>query len=190
MNKPLEVLALAGSLRRASWNRMLLEAAVAHAPPGMNVTVYDRIDAIPLFNEELEEPDMRGPDPVRDLRERVREADGLLIATPEYNQSLSGVLKNLLDWLSRPAPDEVLKGKPVAIMGASSGRWGTRLAQAALRQVLHATEAIVIPQPALYVREATKLFDAEGRVIDASIQRTLEEILRALAASIRMQRAA
>jgi chromate reductase, NAD(P)H dehydrogenase (quinone) len=160
---------------------MLLQAAAAHAPSGIEVTVYDRIDAIPLFNEELEP----GPDAVRDLRQRVREADGLLIATPEYNQSLPGVLKNVLDWLSRPDPDEVLKDKPVAIMGASSGRWGTRLAQAALRQVLHAAEAIVIPQPALYVREAAKLFDTEGRVIDASTQRTIGEILRALAASVR-----
>ncbi|MGH8185117.1 MAG: NAD(P)H-dependent oxidoreductase, partial [Steroidobacteraceae bacterium] len=85
MNKLVKVLALAGSLRRASWNRMLLQAAAAHAPPDMSVAVYDRVDAIPLFNEELEEPDVYGPDPVRDLRERVRQADGLLIATPEYN---------------------------------------------------------------------------------------------------------
>jgi chromate reductase len=181
MQKPIKVLALPGSLRRASWNRLLLQAAAAHAPPGIDVTVYDQLGAIPLFNEELEP----GPDAVRDLRQRVREADGLLIATPEYNQSLPGVLKNVLDWLSRPDPDEVLKDKPVAIMGASSGRWGTRLAQAALRQVLHATEAIVIPQPALYVREADKLFDAEGRVIDASTQHTIEQILRALAAAVR-----
>jgi chromate reductase len=181
MQKPIKVLALPGSLRRASWNRLLLQAAAAHAPPGIDVTVYDQLGAIPLFNEELEP----GPDAVRDLRQRVREADGLLIATPEYNQSLPGVLKNVLDWLSRPDPDEVLKDKPVAIMGASSGRWGTRLAQAALRQVLHATEAIVIPQPALYVREADKLFDPEGRVIDASTQHTIEQILRALAAAVR-----
>jgi chromate reductase, NAD(P)H dehydrogenase (quinone) len=186
MHKPLNVLALPGSLRRASWNRLLLQAAAAHAPSGMSVEIYAHVDAIPPFNEELEGPDARGPVAVRDLRERVREADGLLISTPEYNQSLPGVLKNVLDWLSRPAPDEVLKDKPVAIMGASSGRWGTRLAQAALRQVLHATEAIVIPQPALYVREAAQLFDETGRVTDASIQRTLDEILRALSSSIRM----
>jgi len=166
---------------------MLLQAAAALTPPGMGVTVYDRIDAIPLFNEEIEDPGAQRPVAVRELRERVREADGLLISTPEYNQSLPGVLKNVLDWLSRPAPDEVLKDKPVAIMGASSGRWGTRLAQAALRQVLHATEAIVIPQPALYVREAAQLFDEAGRVTDPSVQRTLDEILRALGASIRMR---
>ena len=165
---------------------MLLQAAAAHPASGMSVTVYDRVDAIPLFNEELEGLDAHGPVSVRDLRERVREADGLLISTPEYNQSLSGVLKNMLDWLSRPAPGEVLKNKPVAIMGASGGRWGTRLAQAALRQVLHATEAIVIPQPALYVREAAQLFDEAGRVTDPSVQRTLDEILRALGANIRM----
>src|SRR5581483_11429227 len=91
--------------------------------------------ALPLFDEDLEPATLGGPDAVRQLRAQVAAGDGLLIATPEYNQSLPGVLKNAIDWLSRPWPDEVLAGKPVAVIGASSGRWGARLAQAALRQV-------------------------------------------------------
>lgn len=181
--EPITVLALPGSLRRHSWNRMLLEAAAARAPDSMRIVIGD-ISSIPLFSEDLERADADGTGQVARLRERVRKADGLLIATPEYNQSIPGVLKNTLDWLSRPAPDEVLIGKPVAIMGASVGRWGTRLAQAALRQVLHATETLVIPQPGLYVREAALVFDGAGRIVDAAVAATLDSILQSLVSAI------
>jgi len=116
---------------------------------------------------------------VRALRDLVAAADGLLLATPEYNWGIPGVLKNAVDWLSRPP--EVLIGKPVAIIGASSGRWGTRLAQAALRQVMTATESLVMPAPALFVRDAATMFDDHGQLIDAGVRAQLDAVLAAFA---------
>jgi chromate reductase len=132
----------------------------------MRIDLYDDLRKVPMFDEDLEASTAGGPEAVRHLRAAVETADGLLIATPEYNHSLPGVLKNAIDWLSRAAPLEVLAAKPVAIVGASSGRWGTRLAQAALRQVLAAAEAAVLPAPMLFVRDAGIAFDAEGRLVD------------------------
>lgn len=173
------VLALAGSLRRGSFNGRLLQAAAECAPAGMTIGIYDGLAAIPLFNEDLEQATDHGPDQVRDLRRAIAAADGVLIATPEYNQSVPGVLKNAIDWLSRPAPEEALAGKPICIVGASSGRWGTRLAQSALRQVLTATESIVMPKPALFMREAEQLFDSSGRLSDEPTRRALTAVLDA-----------
>lgn len=178
------VLAIPGSLRRGSFNRLLLAAAVESAPAGMSIRVHEGLASIPLFNEDLEQTASGGGDVVRRLRREIAAADGLLIATPEYNQSLPGVLKNAIDWLSRPAPDEVLAGKPIAVIGASSGRWGTRLAQSALRQVLNATESLVMPRPAMYVREAKGLFDADGRLSDQPTREVLEAVLAAFASWI------
>jgi chromate reductase len=177
----MHVLAVAGSLRRDSLNRRLLAAAAGCAPPGMQLAVYDGLGSIPLFSEDLEAETGGGPEPVRRLRREVGAADGLLIATPEYNQSIPGVLKNALDWLSRPAPEEVLAGKPVAVVGATVGSWGTRLAQAALRQVLTATESLVLPAPALFVRSAETLFDDAGRLRDPRTREALERLLAAFA---------
>ncbi|MGY0556978.1 MULTISPECIES: NADPH-dependent FMN reductase [unclassified Lysobacter] len=175
------ILAIAGSLRRGSWNLRLLEAAAESAPAGMTVSVYYDLASIPLFNEDLEQETDGGPEVVQRIRRDVAAADGLLIATPEYNQSIPGVLKNTLDWLSRAAPDEVLAGKPVAIIGASGGRWGTRLSQQALRQTLYATESLVMPAPALFVRDVTGVFDATGRLTDIPTRRALEEVLASFA---------
>jgi chromate reductase, NAD(P)H dehydrogenase (quinone) len=177
------LLALPGSLRRRSYNRRLLEAAVGIAPPGVSVHLYPHADlaAIPLFDEDLEQETGGGPEAVRRLRREVAAADGLLIATPEYNQSIPGVLKNTLDWLSREAPGEVLAAKPVAVVGTTAGRWGTRLAQAAVRQVLAATGARVLPAPQLYAAGAEALFDEEGRLIEAATGRQLAAVLAAFA---------
>ena len=175
------ILGLAGSLRRGSYNRLLLAAAVERAPAGVAMGVYEELGAIPLFNEDLESAIGEGQEAVRRLRCQVAAADGLLIATPEYNWSIPGVLKNVIDWLSRPGPDEVLAGKPIAIMGASAGRWGTRLAQNALRQVLTSTESLLLPRPALFVREAGGLFDEAGRLIDPSTREQLDTVLVAFA---------
>ncbi len=140
----------------------------------MRIQLYD-LRTIPLFNEELEAGG--GPESVRALRDAVASAQGLLISTPEYNWSIPGVLKNAIDWLSRP-PEEVLAGKPVAIMGATTGRGGTRLAQATLRQVLTSTESLVMPSPALFVNGPYP-FDADGHLIDASTHAQLDKLLAA-----------
>jgi len=173
----MRVVGIAGSLRRGSYNRLLLRAAVASAPVGMTILISEELASIPPFNEDLDLATGEGPEGVQRLLRQVRSADGLLIATPEYNHSLPGVLKNALDWLSRPAPDEVLSGKPVAIVGASSGRWGTRLAQGALRQILYATESLVLPKPSVFLGEAARLFDEVGRLSDAQTSRQLGDLL-------------
>lgn len=178
-SRPLRILALPGSLRRNGHNQRLLENAARIAPTGLAIEVYADLAAVPLFDEDLEAASGGGPAGVRRLRDAVATADAVLIATPEYNQSLPGVLKNALDWLSRPAPAEVLVGKPVAITGASAGRWGTRLAQASLRQVLVACEAAVMPTPMLFVRDAAQAFDANGRLIDAAALASLRRLLDA-----------
>jgi chromate reductase len=143
------------------------------------IQLYDDLAAVPPFNEDLESLD--GPEAVLRLRREVDAADGLLLATPEYNQSLPGVLKNALDWLSRPDGESVLTEKPVAILGATSGAWGTRLAQSAMRQVLGAVESRVLPSPALYVRDAARLFDAQGRLVDALTRQRLQGLTAAFA---------
>lgn len=176
---PYRILALPGSLRRNGYNRRLLEAAARVAPTGLQIEVYTALADIPLFDEDLEGATHGGPDGVRLLRSAVAAADGILIATPEYNQSLPGVLKNVIDWLSRPTPDEPLAGKPIAITGASAGRWGTRLAQAALRQVLAATESQVMPAPMLFVRDAAQLFDGGNGLGDVATLQSLQALLQA-----------
>jgi chromate reductase len=176
-------LALPGSLRRRSYNRRLLEAAAELAPPGVHVHVvpHGELAAVPLFDEDVEEETGGGPEAVRRLRHEVAAADGLLISTPEYNQSIPGGLKNTLDWLSREAPGEVLAGKPVAVVGVTAGRWGTRLAQSALRHVLAATGALILPAPALFAAGAEALFDEQGRLCDAAVRRQLAAVLVAFA---------
>jgi len=173
------VLALAGSLRRDSTNQLLLRAAEQCTPKGMTLTAYDDLASVPLFNEDLEADG--GPASVQRLRRAVAGSHGLLIATPEYNHSVPGVLKNAIDWLSRPGPEEVLDRKPVAIVGATSGQWGTRLAQAALRQILFATQSLVMPESSLFVRRANVLFDADGSLIDEATRGSLRTLLENLA---------
>jgi chromate reductase, NAD(P)H dehydrogenase (quinone) len=170
----LEVLGVPGSLRRNSFNRYLLNAAAARAPQGMSISVYGDLGAVPVFNEDLETAP--GPEAVLRLRTAVARADALLIATPEYNQSLPGVVKNFIDWLSRSEPD-VLAGKPVAIFGATQGSWGTRLAQAAARQTLAACGALVMPLPHLYVAKAADKFDSMGNLVDEPTGALLTQFL-------------
>lgn len=188
MGSDLRVLAIPGSLRRRSYNRRLLEAAVELAPPALEVTVvaHATLAAIPVFNADLEEGPEGEPEAVRTLRQQVRGADGVLISTPEYNQAVPGAVKNLVDWLSRPRPDEVLLDKPVAIMGATPGEWGTRLSQGMLRQILSSAEALVLPAgTALYVRHVDPLFDEAGELTDAETRRRLAALLEAFGAWIR-----
>ena len=173
---PLRILALPGSLRAGSLNAALLRGAAKLAPANTLVTLYKDLADVPLFNEDLE----AGPLPaaVAQLRSCIEESDGVLISTPEYNNSIPGVLKNAIDWLSRPSPTKPLVGKPIAVIGATSGGWGTRLAQAALRQVLFSTESLVLPSPGLFVRVAGELFDPDGTLIDPASIRALSELMQ------------
>jgi len=172
--------AIAGSVRRGSLNRRLVEAAAECAPEDIELCVYRGLGELPPFNEDLETSAFTAG-PVRALCDQVRAAQGLLIATPEYNHSVPGVLKNAIDWLSRPSSGEALMGKPVAVVGASAGRWGTRLAQAALRQVLFATESLIVTGPALYLGQTDAPFDSSGRLADEAARGALRQILQALA---------
>jgi chromate reductase, NAD(P)H dehydrogenase (quinone) len=149
----LHVVGLCGSLRRGSFNRRLLELAREVAPNSIELVISPELGSVPLFNEDLEGPDHVPPPPVRVLRQSIADADAILIATPEYNQSMPGVVKNAIDWLSRPAPDSAFEGKLVALCGITTGEWGTRLSQAALRQTLFATGARLVPLH-LYLRRA------------------------------------
>ena len=174
------VLCLAGSLRRDSYNRRLLQAASIHAPASLQLRVYDELSQVPLFNEDLEQRNRQGPAGVRALRRAIAAADGLVIATPEYNHAMPGVLKNALDWLSRDSPTgEVLAEKPVAVLGITGGPWGTRLAQASLRQVLHTCGALVMPAPSVFVAHAASQFDDAGMLAAAALTTSLQDFLLA-----------
>jgi chromate reductase len=174
------VLCLAGSLRRDSWNRQLLRAAAARAPATLRLDVWDGLAAVPMFDEDLERREPDGPAGVRSLRAAIAAADGLIIATPEYNHAMPGVLKNALDWLSRESPEgEVLVEKPVAVFGASAGPWGTRLAQASLRQVLHTCGSLVMPTPTLFIANAADRFGENAALVDLTIGQSLQRFVLA-----------
>lgn len=182
MKKPFRILGIAGSLRRQSYNRSALLAAQQLAPAGVTVDVFE-LDGIPLFNEDDER---QPPAKVIDLKERLRGADAVLIVTPEYNYSIPGVLKNAIDWVSRPYGENAWNEKPVAIMGASIGRFGTARAQYHLRQVLLALNMYVINRPEVMIGNATEHFDAEGNLTDASARRLIRELLQNLVERTRL----
>lgn len=173
---PLRIVGFAGSLRQASLNRSLLRAAVELAPPTLAIEVHD-LAGIPVFDEDVER---QGPPPaVTELQEAVRSADGILIATPEYNNGIPGGLKNTIDWLSRAK--NPLKDKPAAICGASPGATGTALSQAQLRQVLSSTGTPVMAQPRVIVGVAHEKFDAQGRLVHEQTRHFLTVFLEAFA---------
>jgi chromate reductase, NAD(P)H dehydrogenase (quinone) len=181
VTEPLRILAISGSLRERSFNRALLRAAAELAPPGVELVEAD-ISHLPHYHGDLEAGG--GHEEVDALRAAVREADGLLLATPEYNRGTSGVLKNAIDWLSRPALVSVLRWKPVAVIGASTGRGGTRRAQHQVREALHFPGAEVVEGPEVAIALARDSFDEEGgRLVDEVAREALAELLEALAAA-------
>jgi chromate reductase, NAD(P)H dehydrogenase (quinone) len=171
------ILGFAGSLRRASYNRGLVRAAADVAPLGIVVQIVDLSD-IPLYNQDVE--DAGEPESVKSFKGAIGRADALLVATPEYNHGTSGVLKNALDWASRPRLTSPLKDKPVAVMGASPGRGSTARAQAQLREAFVFTGACVMPQPELLVSAAGSHFDDDGNVTDPELRDRLAELVAAL----------
>jgi chromate reductase len=159
----IEVAALVGSLRRQSYNRGLLRAAMLVRPD--NIHLYEvPIRELPYFNEDLEQGG--NPSSVREFRSQLERADALLICTPEYSYSIPGVLKNALDWASRPAGRSVLRGTPLAIMGASSGRSGTMRAQLHLRQISLAIGMLPLPEPEVYITFAGDKFNDQRELTD------------------------
>jgi chromate reductase, NAD(P)H dehydrogenase (quinone) len=173
----MRILGISGSLRRDSHNTRLLRAAALALPPGVELELFDGLAAVPPYCEDADsEP---APEAVAHLRERIAAADALLIATPEYNASIPGVLKNAIDWASRPFPDSVLRGKPVAVIGASTGLFGAVWAQAELRKVLHHAGAAVLDEE-LPVGMADYAFTSNGHLADAAVEGRLAKMVEAL----------
>ncbi len=174
----IRVLAIGGSLRQGSYNHLLLEQARRQAPEGMEIEIADLSD-VPLYNSDVQAQGF--PESVRRLAAQVAQADAFLIATPEYNYSIPGVLKNAIDWLSR-VPEAPFQGKPVAIASASMSGLGGVRAQYHLRQVLIYLDVLPLNKPELFVSAAHEKFGADGQLTDAMTREGLDALLAALAA--------
>ena len=176
MSKPIRILGIAGSLRLQSYNRAGLRAATQLAPEGATVEIFE-LDGIPGFSEDNER---NPPEKVVELKRRIRESDAVLFVTPEYNYSIPGVLKNAIDWASRPYGDSAWSGKPAAIMGASPGAFGTARAQYHLRQVMVFLNMFPINQPEVMIAKAHERFDADGNLTDEKTKELIRRLLQGL----------
>jgi chromate reductase, NAD(P)H dehydrogenase (quinone) len=176
-DQPFKIVGIAGSLRKASWNRGLLRAAVEGRPDGIEIVTLD-LDLVPLYNQDVE----AGGDPasVIALKDVIGLADALLIATPEYNNGMPGVLKNAIDWASRPAAASVLRDKPVVVMGVSPGHGAAARAQQQVRDAVVYTGGCVLPEPELLVGAAIGKFDDAGNVIDPELRAQVVDMVTAL----------
>jgi chromate reductase, NAD(P)H dehydrogenase (quinone) len=175
----LRILGISGSLRRGSHNTSLLRAAQELLPPGVELEVFDGLRDVPPYDAD---DDAASANPaVQRLREEIAAADGVLIATPEYNGSIPGVLKNALDWASRPFPDNALRGKPVAVIGASTGLFGAVWAQAETRKVLGIIGADVLDHE-LPVGQADAAFAYDGQLVEPEQRAVLSDLVHVLAA--------
>jgi chromate reductase len=176
MSKPIRILGIAGSLRRESYNRAALRAAAQLVPRDASLDIVE-LDGIPGFNQDDEK---NPPAKILELKNRIREADAILIVTPEYNYSVPGVLKNAIDWVSRPYGDNAWTGKPVAIMGASIGTIGTARAQYHLRQMFVFLNMFPINQPEVMIGNAAERFDGEGNLTDETTKDHIRRLLQSL----------
>ena len=172
----IRLLGVAGSLRKASLNRALLRAVGEMLPEGVTLDIFDGLGAIPTFDPDI----AAEPEPVTVWKQAIAAADALVIATPEYNYSIPGVLKNAIDWASRPPPTSPLRGKPVGIVSAASGISGGMRAQYHLRQVLVFTNTPAMLQPEVIIPKAQERFDAAGTLTDASTRELLAKFGAAL----------
>ena len=170
------ILGIAGSLREGSYNRAALRAAQTLAPEGVTIETFD-IKGLPGFSQDDE---TNPPAQVVELKQRIRDADAILLVTPEYNYSVPGVLKNAIDWASRPYGDSAWTRKPVAIMGASVGTLGTARAQYHLRQMFVFLNMFAVNQPEVMISQAHKHFDAEGNLTDDTAKKLISQLLEAL----------
>jgi chromate reductase len=176
MDKKIHILGFAGSLRKQSYNRSLLSAATEMVPDDATLEVFD-LEGIPPFNQDLE---LQPPDKVKEFKAKIRAADGILIVTPEYNYSIPGVLKNAIDWASRPYGDNAFDGKPVAVMGASVGMLGTARAQYDLRRSFVFLNMYPMNQPEVMVPFAQDKVDGYGRMTDEKTRKKIRELLQSL----------
>jgi chromate reductase len=176
MSKPIRILGIAGSLRRESYNRAALRAAAQLVPRDASLDIFE-LDGIPGFNQDDEK---NPPAKILELKNRIRKADAILIVTPEYNYSVPGVLKNAIDWVSRPYGDNAWTGKPVAIMGASIGTIGTARAQYHLRQMFVFLNMFPINQPEVMIGNAAERFDGEGNLTDETTKDHIRRLLQSL----------
>lgn len=172
----MNILAISGSLRKESFNTALLHALQSLAPADMHIEIAD-ISTLPLFNQDSE---AAPPREAQALKQKVAAADGIIFATPEYNRSVPGVLKNAIDWISRPYGQNSFAKKAVLIGGVSGGKIGTAIAQSHLRQIMLYLDADVIGQPELYLGPAHELFDGEGNITDDSTKELLVQALETL----------
>jgi len=178
MNKPIAILGFAGSLRKGSFNKSLLRAAMELMPKDAKLEIFD-LEGIPPFNQDLE---TRMPKKVKDFKAKIKAADAILIATPEYNYSIPGVLKNVIDWASRPYGDNAFEGKPVAVMSASGGMLGGARAQYQLRQTFVFLNMHPINKPEVIVPFANEKIDEKGKVTDEKTREKIKELLESLVA--------
>lgn len=174
--RALKVLGFAGSLRAGSYNRALLRAAIELAPAGLRIEPYDLKD-IPLYNGDVEASG--DPSPVAAFKDAIRKADAILIACPEYNHGVPGVLKNAIDWASRPPPNSPLNGKRAGVIGTSPGIVGSARGQSQLRQAFNFTNTDAMRQPEVIVARAQERFDADGRLTDETTRKVLAQYLGA-----------
>jgi chromate reductase len=178
MDKEVNILGIAGSLRKDSYNRALLRAANELVQKEAGLEIFD-LEGIPSFNQDLEE---NIPERVREFKQKIRASDAILIATPEYNYSVPGVLKNAIDWASRPPGDNAFAGKPVAVMSVYTGMLGGARAQYHLRQIFVATDMRPLNRPEVFVASASQKFDANGRLTDEITKKFVAQLLEALVA--------
>jgi chromate reductase len=176
MNKPITILGFAGSLRKESYNKALLRAAMELIPKNAKLEVFD-LGGIPLFDQDLEN---RMPERVKEFKAKIKAADAILIATPEYNYSIPGVLKNAIDWASRPYGDNSFEGKPVAIMSASIGLLGGARAQYHLRQSFVFLDMHPINRPEVIVTLAPQKIDEKGNLTDEETRKRIKQLLENL----------
>jgi chromate reductase, NAD(P)H dehydrogenase (quinone) len=175
----MKILGISGSLRRGSHNTSLLRAAAKSLPSGVELEVYDGLADLPHYDADLDvDP---APEAAARLRDAIAQADGVLISTPEFNGSIPGALKNALDWASRPFPDNALRGKPVAVVGASTGLFGAVWAQAEVRKVLGIIGADTLTHE-LPVGQAQNAFGDDGLLTEPDLRDALNELLAVLAA--------
>ena len=177
ISKDVSILAFAGSLRKGSYNKAVLRASKELAPASLNIEIFD-LQGIPLYNADVE---AKGdPERVAAFKEAIRQADGLLIATPEYNHGVPAVTKNAVDWASRPPKNAPLNEKPVGILGASPGMTGSARGQSQLRQAFEFTNSYCMPQPEILVYRAHEKFDDDGNLTDEATRKYLGKYLEAL----------